>query len=346
MNSRQRFLAACNRQSLERPPIWVMRQAGRHLPEYLELKKQYNFLQMVQTPELAAQVTLQPIQRYGMDAAIIFSDILVIPEAMGQPYAFRDGGGIEMSRKLHGENDIDSLTTTGIDEHLQYVGDAIRLVRKELGEETAIIGFGGAPWTLATYMIEGGSSKNFAKAKELFFTNQKVFAKLMDKLCETLINYFQLQIDAGVDAIQIFDSWAGALTHYSFWEASGKYIARIVEHFKGKLPIIAFAKGAHLWQEDLHKINADVLGVDSPIPLSSFYDSLDGKYAVQGNMDPILLNTTPEIVRQETLRILEDFGTRSGHIFNLGHGILPQAKIECVTALVETVKNFNSKNDG
>ncbi len=345
MNSRTRFIAACQCKSLNRPPIWVMRQAGRYLPEYRQLKENFSFVEMVQTPELAAQVTLQPLQRFNLDAAILFSDILVIPEAMGQAYAFRDTGGIEMEFKADSKYRIDSLNGDGIPEKLKYVADAISLVKTELNGEKALIGFGGSPWTLATYMVEGGSSKNYAGIKTLFYTDRPLFDSLLSRITSAVINYFEMQINAGVDVIQIFDSWGGVLNADTFWQASGKYMKRIVESVKGRIPVIVFSKGAHNWITDLQNTGANVLGLDWTYPIDRFYDDLGGTTAVQGNLDPVLLNTTPEVVRQEANHLLRKMSSRPGHIFNLGHGILPDAKIECMEALVETVTNFNGLSD-
>lgn len=342
MNSRDRFMAACKRQTLDRPPVWVMRQAGRYLPEYRALKEKYTFVEMVQTPELAVEVTMQPLTRFALDAAILFSDILVIPEAMGQKYQFRDGGGIEMEFKADTSEIINKLDPSGVEDRLSYVFNTLSLLKTELKGEKALIGFGGAPWTLATYMVEGGSSRNFAHVKELFFSDRKVFDSLMVKLTEALIKYFSLQVEAGADVIQVFDSWGGALAPGTFWDASGKYLKTIVDSLKGKVPVIVFSRGAHAWTDCLKRIDADVLGVDTACPIGEFYDIFKGKTAVQGNMDPVVMNTTPEIVASQSTDILETMRTRPGHIFNLGHGILPQAHIECMEALVTTVRNFQN----
>lgn len=340
MNSRDRFLNACQRIALDRPPLWVMRQAGRYLPEYRALKEKYNFLKMVQTPELAMEVTLQPMRRFSLDAAILFSDILVIPEAMGQPYSFRDQGGIEMNYALNSHSQIASLRTDRVEEKLQYVFDAIQLTKAELNFKQALIGFGGSPWTLATYMVEGGSSKSYVRIKSMLLSDPKLFHLLLEKITDTLISYFKFQVRAGVDAIQIFDSWGGILSEQSFWEGSGMYLQKIVSALKGKVPIIVFSKGSHAWIKDLKRIGAHVLGLDWTISISRFYDCFNGKVGIQGNLDPAVMSTTPEIVRRETLKILRDMKSRPGHIFNLGHGILPNAKIECMEALVETVKTY------
>lgn len=341
MNSRTRFLSACERKPLDRPPIWVMRQAGRYLPEYRKLKEKYSFLKMVQTPELATEVTLQPLRRFQLDAAILFSDILVIPEAMGQPYRFRDGGGIEMAYKLDSGEKVERLTTNSVTDKLQYVANAIQLLRKELKQEKALIGFGGSPWTLATYMVEGGSSKDFTRIKTLFYTDYDLFNHLLEKITNAIIAYFEMQIEAGVDVIQIFDSWAGILTPDTYWQASGQYMQRIIQKIGDRIPVIVFAKGAHHWKNELVKTEASVLGLDWTYPIARFYDDLQGRVAVQGNLDPVLLNTTPAVVIQETQRLLKSMIGRPGHVFNLGHGILPQAQIECMAALVDTVIHFD-----
>lgn len=315
-----------------------MRQAGRYLPEYRKLKKKYGFLKLIKTPELATEVTLQPLARFELDAAIVFSDILVVPEAMGQPYAFRNGGGIKMEYRADTETAVESLSTEGLEDRLSYVPEALGTIKGELGGKKALIGFSGSPWTLATYMVEGGSSKYFSRVKTMFFRRPDLFGQLLTKITESVTRYLHMQIEAGVDAVQIFDSWAGILSPYTFWKASAQYMADLVRSVDGKIPVIVFSRGAHHWIDDLRRIGADVLGVDWTYHISQFHDALEGNSAVQGNLDPSLLDTTPKIVEAETVRILKEMNNRSGHIFNLGHGIHPEAKIECVEALVETVQ--------
>lgn len=298
---------------------------------------------MVQTPELAMEVTLQPIRRFKLDAAILFSDILVIPEAMGQPYSFREEGGIEMTYALENLDQVNCLRIDTVEEKLQYVFNAIELAKAELDHKQALIGFGGSPWTLATYMVEGGSSKSYVKIKSMLLSDSELFHQLLEKITATLITYFKLQIRAGVDAIQIFDSWGGILSEHTFWEGSGKYLQKIVSALDGEIPVIVFSKGSHTWVKDLRKIGADVLGLDWTLSIRKFYDSLQGQSGVQGNLDPVVMSTSPDIVRKEVIRILRDMENCPGHIFNLGHGILPDAKIECMEALVETVSNFRGK---
>ena len=341
MNSRERFLKACKMEALNRPPVWVMRQAGRYLPEYRVLKEKHSFVEMVKTPEIVAEVTLQPMKRFDLDAAIIFSDILVIPEALGMPYSFRDGGGIEMSGRIETVEDVAKLVGNGISEKLQYVGDSLKLTRNQLGMGRTLIGFCGSPWTVATYMIEGGSSKDFSRAKLLLTEKPKLFHSLLEKITISTIDYLEMQINAGIDVVQIFDSWGGALTKDTFWKGSAQYMNEIVKAVGDKIPVIIFSKGSHDKISDLKKIGGNVYGVDSSISISQFWDDLGGKFAVQGNLNPDLMSTTPEIVKEETLKILNEFGERNGLIFNLGHGIKPDGKIECMQALVETIINFN-----
>jgi uroporphyrinogen decarboxylase len=338
MNSRDRFLAACAGQKLERPPLWVMRQAGRYLPEYRALKAQSSFLHMVRTPEIATEVTLQPLRRFALDAAILFSDILVIPEALGQGYHFRDAGGIEMEYRLETRAQVDALApATAVPDRLRYVADALTLIKRELAGSRALLGFGGSPWTLATYMVEGGGSEDFERIKVLFYTERAMFDALLEKLTAALITYFQLQIAAGADAIQIFDSWGGIIAGPDYEAASLRWIRQIVAALPADFPVILYAKGTAPHLTDQAFSGVRVLSVDWTSDLAVVRRTLPANVAVQGNLDPVLLNTTPEIVRRETTRLLESMRGSAGHIFNLGHGITPQAKIECMEALVGTV---------
>lgn len=340
MTSRERFLAACACQPLERPPIWVMRQAGRYLPEYRALKAQSSFLEMVRTPELAAEVTLQPLRRFPLDAAILFSDILVIPEALGQPYAFRDTGGIAMAHRLETRAQVDALHDPAeVPERLAYVGATLRRLRAAL-PDTALLGFGGSPWTLATYMVEGGSSDDFERVKLLFYTDRALFDALLEKLTAALIVYFQMQIAAGADAIQIFDSWGGIVAGPDYEAASLRWIRRIVAALPASYPVILYAKGTAAHATDQAFSGVRVLSVDWTQELAVLRRTLPDNIAVQGNLDPVLMQTSPDIVRREAGRLLESMRGQRGHIFNLGHGITPQAKIACMETLVETVREW------
>ena len=343
MNSRERFLAACAGRPLERPPIWVMRQAGRYLPEYRELKASSSFLHMVRTPELATEVTLQPLRRFALDAAILFSDILVIPEALGQAYQFRDTGGIAMEGRTATRADVEKLAPAdAVTERLDYVAAALRLIRGELAGKRALLGFGGSPWTLATYMVEGGSSEDFERVKLLFYTDRGTFDALLERLTEALIAYFRMQISAGADAIQIFDSWGGIIAGQDYEAASLQWIRRITAALPPDFPVILYAKGTLPQLAAQASAGVRVISVDWTAELSAVRRVLPPAIGVQGNLDPVLMTTTPELVRRETTRLLEAMRGTTGHIFNLGHGITPQAKIECMESLVGTVSSWKN----
>jgi uroporphyrinogen decarboxylase len=296
---------------------------------------------MVRTPELACEVTMQPMRRFPLDAAIIFADILVIPEALGQGYHFRDQGGIGMDYLLDTKAKVEALDATKIAENLKYVADALTLTRQKLGEDTALLGFCGSPWTLACYMLEGGSAKDFTAIKQLALGAPEQFEALMQKLSYAIIDYLHMQIDAGADAVQIFDSW-GAIcpaSHYEAW--SLRWIHHIIHELKGRAPVILYAKGMGHKAADLMHTGAKVISLDWTIDLRRMRQSIGHGAAVQGNLDPVVLTTTPEITRRETQRVLEAAGHNPGFIFNLGHGMIPSAKIECVEALMETVTGKN-----
>jgi uroporphyrinogen decarboxylase len=341
--NRERFLAACHCQPMDRPPVWLMRQAGRALPEYRALKEKHTFLELVQTPELAAEVTLQPIRHFDFDAAILFSDILVVAEGLGQRYQFRDRGGIEMDFLLRSAADIDRLEVSAVNERLQYVAKAIPLIKTALAGRTALIGFAGSPWTLANFMIEGGGVKEYTKAKALFYSDPQLFSRLLEKLTEAVAGFLQLQIDAGVDAVQIFDSLGGVLSDGDFARASGIWLKQIVDSLRGQVPVIVFAKGVHGNWDDLVATGASILGVDWNVRLAEVAGRLPERVGVQGNLDPFLLTTTPENVATETNRILREMAGRPGHIFNLGHGVPPNATLKNIESLVNTVRAASRK---
>jgi len=337
-SDRDRFLAACRCHPVDRPPVWLMRQAGRALPEYRALKEKHTFVELVRTPELAAEVTLQPVRRFGFDAAILFSDILVIPEALGQPYHFRESGGIEMEFALRTAEDIRKLDPERVAEKLRYVADALKLIRPELRGRTALLGFAGSPWTLANYMVEGGSTHEFTRAKALFYTEPRLFAELMEKLTRAVTAYLKMQIASGVDAVQIFDSSGGLLADNAFDAASGSWLRRIIAALGREVPVILFSRGTHGRWASLVETGADILSIDWTQPLAQVRALLPANVGVQGNLDPAVLCTTPEITAAETSRILRDMKGQPGHIFNLGHGVTPGAKLECIQALVTTVR--------
>jgi len=338
-NNRGRFLAACRCLPVDRPPVWLMRQAGRALPEYRALKEKHTFLDLVRTPELAAEVTLQPIQRFDFDAAVLFSDILVVPEAMGQPYHFREkGGGIDMEFAVNSARDIRRLDAGHAIERLQYVADALALIKPALAERTALLGFAGSPWTLARYMVEGGSSGESERVKALFYSEPRLFGELMEKITAVVAGFLRMQIASGAEAVQIFDSNGDILADNAFEAASGRWLREIIAALEGKVPVILFSKRSR--PAELAATGANVLSVDWTQPLAGIRDLLPENVGVQGNLDPFLLTTTPELVAAETRRILRDMAGRTGHVFNLGHGVTPSAKLECIQALVDTVRSF------
>ena len=340
MNSRERFLAAVDCQPTDRPPIWFMRQAGRYLPEYRALRQQHTFPTLITTPELATEVTLQPLRRFELDAAILFSDILVIPEALGQPYHFREKEGIAMAFTLDTPEAIQRLDPTAIEEKLAYVPAALRLLRRELGDDKALIGFCGAPWTLAAYMLEGCSNPHFGKAKTFALTQPQAFESLLETLTQALSTYLRLQFEAGVDAVQIFDSWAAAVPGPLYTDWSLKWIQRLISKLPSRCPVILFAKGRAHDAAALAATGSKVLSIDAAVQLSDLRRRLTHPVALQGNLDPIYLMSSPTVVRKATQGILNDMAPFKGHIFNLGHGILPEAKLACVEAMVETVHTY------
>lgn len=317
-----------------------MRQAGRYLPEYRKLKENYSFTEMVKTPELATEVTMQPLRRYELDAAILFSDILVIPEAMGQPYHFRDGGGIGMDFIIENAAQVDALDEHNTAEKLSYMGAALRSIRGVIGNEKALLGFGGSPWTLAAYMTEGGSLHNCSGLKHMFYEDRPLFEKLMEKISTALIDLFLHQIENGADALQMFDSAGSLCSARDYEEMSVKWMRRVISALPKDFPIIIFAKGMAHHTPSLIGAGAKCLSVDWTVDLPTFRDSLPANIAVQGNLDPSILDGTSERVKIETLRVLDSMKGKTGHIFNLGHGILPSAKPENMATLVETITNY------
>lgn len=359
LTSRQRFLNACHCRPNDRPPVWLMRQAGRALPEYRKLKETYTFVQLVQNPELAVEVTLQPVRRFGFDAAILFSDILVIPEAMGQTYRFKETGGVIMDFAVQSKADIEKLSVERVCEKLSYVDQALRTLRQELGDQTALIGFSGSPWTLATFMMEGASVPKYGKALALFREDPKTYCALAEKLTAAVTAYLKMQIAAGVDALQIFDSHGGHLAAGEFQEASGRWMHEIIASLaerrlqaaesadlptttlppEGGVPVIVFSLGTHGNWPDLIATGANVIGIDWQTSLAEARKFIPEGIGLQGNLAPtIIVEATPEVVANETRAVLEAMRGRAGHIFNLGHGLTPGAKLENIAALVETVK--------
>ena len=316
-----------------------MRQAGRYLPEYRAVRDKADFLTMCRTPELASQVTIQPVDIIDVDAAIIFSDILVIPEAMGMKFEMVESRGPLFHHPIRTESDAEKLRDVDPTKELKYVLEAVALTKKELNGRVPLIGFSGSPWTLLTYMVEGNGSKSFGFVKKLIYNNPLLAHKVLDKLSKTIADYLSAKIEAGVDAIQIFDTWGGILSQNDFEEFSLKYISKVISQIKRKdEPIIVFAKGVHYKMESLAASGANVISLDWTMDLGKVRNEVGNKVALQGNMDPTILYAKKEVIRKEVKRILTSFGKGSGHIFNLGHGILPDVDPESAKALVQCVK--------
>lgn len=333
------FLRACRREKTERTPVWVMRQAGRYLPEYRAVRKKYDFLTMCKTPELAAEVTLQPVDLMGVDAAIIFSDILVIPEATGMSLSIEEGRGPVFANPVRSKADFQSLSKPDIWQELKYVLDAVALTKKELAGRVPLIGFSGSPWTLLTYMVEGKGSKNFSEIKKLIYNDPKLAHKILDFLSDICSEYLSAKIEAGADAVQIFDTWGGILAPAEFEEFSLEYIAKTIAGIKRKeQPVIVFAKGVHYKLKKLSDSGADVLGLDWTMNLGKVREQLQSKVALQGNLDPTVLYGNHKLIRKKVIAALKSFGYGEGHIFNLGHGILPDVDPENLKAMINFVK--------
>ncbi|HRN27142.1 MAG: uroporphyrinogen decarboxylase [Ignavibacteriaceae bacterium] len=333
------FLRACKKQNVERTPIWIMRQAGRYLPEYRAVRAQSDFLTMCKTPELAAEVTIQPIDIVGVDAAILFSDILVIPEAMGMHLEMNEGKGPVFPNPIRTVEDAKKLKDIDPTKELKYVLDAVILTKKNLDNRVPLIGFSGSPWTLLTYMVEGKGSKNFSEVKKLIYNNPELAHAILNKLSKIIADYLSAKIEAGCNAVQIFDTWGGILSQKDFEEFSLQYVEKIISQIKRKdEPVIFFAKGVHFKLDKLANIGADVLGLDWTMDLGEVRKQVGDKVALQGNMDPTVLYANKDYIRKETKRVLSSFGKGDGHIFNLGHGVLPDIDPENVKALVQSVK--------
>jgi uroporphyrinogen decarboxylase len=340
-----RFLKALAQKPVDATPIWIMRQAGRYLPEYRALRSKINdFMTLCKTPEFACQITLQPLQRFSLDAAILFSDILTIPDAMGLGLYFEKNGGPRFSDPVRDVKRIAALNIPDIETELGYVVQAIQLVVTELAGRVPLIGFSGSPWTLATYMVEGGSSKSFNLIKKLLYTQPEALHTLLDKLILSVTAYLKAQIAAGVQAVMIFDTWGGVLTPREYLQCSLRPMSRIIKKIKHAyptIPIILFTKNGGRWLRPMAESGADALGVDWTMSLHEARETVQNKVALQGNMDPAVLYASPDSIRQEVKNILESYGHGSGHIFNLGHGIHPDISPENVAVLVDAVHELS-----
>lgn len=339
------FLRALRRQPVERTPVWVMRQAGRYLPEYRKVRSQAgDFLSLCKNPELACEVTLQPLRRFALDASIIFSDILTIPDAMGLGLYFAEGEGPCFERPINDVMQIKALTPTKAAESLSYVMDAIRLVRREMPADLPLIGFSGSPWTLACYMVEGKSSRDFKRILKLVYTENKAAHRLLHTLALSVADYLIEQIKAGVNALMIFDTWGGILTPANYQEFSLSYMQSIVERVKAEypdVPIILFTKGGGQWLEKMAATGCDALGVDWTCDLKDARARVGTKVALQGNLDPSVLLANETVIREQVEAVLASFGEGPGHVFNLGHGITPDVPPEHVAVMIEAIKEVS-----
>jgi uroporphyrinogen decarboxylase len=341
------FIRALLKQDVERTPVWMMRQAGRYLPEYRQVRsKAGSFMQLCTNPELACEVTLQPLDRFGFDAAILFSDILTIPDAMGLGLSFAEGEGPQFAHPVRTAEDVRKLPIPDPEIELRYVIDAVRLIKSSLNGRVPLIGFSGSPWTLATYMVEGRSSKNFQLVKSMMFEQPQLMHQMLDKLAQSVAAYLNAQIAAGADAIMVFDTWGGMLSHDAYLQFSLRYAQQVrqllhTERDGRKIPTILFTKGGGLWLEAMAETGYDALGLDWQTPIAAARTRVGEKVALQGNMDPITLYASPEVIRENVGKILHDFGQGSGHVFNLGHGILPDINPEHVAAMVEAVRELS-----
>lgn len=344
-----RFLRALLRQPVDVTPVWMMRQAGRYLPEYRATRqKAGDFMTLCKTPELACEVTLQPLDRFPLDAAILFSDILTIPDAMGLGLYFSEGEGPRFKNPVRSTDDVARLGVPDPERELRYVMDAVRLIRRELNGRVPLIGFAGSPWTLATYMVEGQGSKEFALVKRMLFDEPKIMHRLLDVLARAVTAYLNAQIAAGAQAVMVFDTWGGVLTPRDYKEFSLRYMEQIVkgltrEHDGRRVPVILFTKNGGQWLEAMAQTGCDALGIDWTTDLKDARARVGSKVALQGNMDPAILYAAPERIRTEVETILASYGPSTGHVFNLGHGIHQHVNPEHAAAFIAAVHELSTR---
>jgi uroporphyrinogen decarboxylase len=342
-----RLLRALLREPVDRTPVWIMRQAGRYLPEYRATRQRAgDFLTLCKTPELACEVTLQPVQRFPLDAAILFSDILTVPDAMGLGLHFVEGEGPRFRKTVRSASDLRALGVPDPETDLRYVMDAVRLIRRELGGRVPLIGFAGSPWTVATYMIEGGGSKDLTRARGMLYAEPALLHELLALLARTIAAYLNAQIAAGAQAVMIFDTWGGVLTNAAYRECSLRYMEQIVDELARvadgrRVPCILFTKGGAQWLEAIAASGCDALGVDWTIDIGAARLRVGDRVALQGNLDPCALHAPPEQLRVQVASLLASYGRGSGHVFNLGHGIHPDVDPEQVAVLVEAVHTLS-----
>ncbi|WP_051907827.1 uroporphyrinogen decarboxylase [Flavimarina sp. Hel_I_48] len=333
------FLRALKGETVQRPPVWMMRQAGRYLPEFMELKRKYDFFTRCQQPELASEITVQPIRRYGMDAAILFCDILVIPQAMNIHVEMKPGVGPWLPQPIRSQADLDRVIVPDIHDTLGYVMEAIKMTKEKLNDEIPLIGFAGSPWTILCYCVQGQGSKNFDKAKEFCFTQPQVAHQLLQKITDTTIAYLKEKIKAGVDAVQVFDSWGGMLSPTDYQEFSWQYIQQIIDALKDEAPVIAFGKGCWFALGEMATSGASALGVDWTCSPQNARILSGGNITLQGNFDPTRLFSPPAEIKRMVKEMIDAFG-KDKYIVNLGHGILPNIPLENAGAFIEAVKEY------
>ena len=342
-----RFLRALLREPVDVTPVWMMRQAGRYLPEYRETRKKAgDFMALCGNPELACEVTLQPLDRFPLDAAILFSDILTVPDAMGLGLYFETGEGPRFERPVRSADDILNLKSPDPEQELRYVMDAVRLIRRELGGRVPLIGFAGSPWTVSTYMVEGSSSKGFATIKRMMFDEPQLLHQLLSRVTEATTDYLNAQVAAGAQAIMVFDTWGGVLTPRDYMEFSLRYMQQIVDKLTResegrRVPVILFTKNGGQWLESIADTGCDALGIDWTLNMGDARSRVGDRVALQGNMDPCILYASPDRILQEVAAILESYGKGEGMVFNLGHGIHPDVDPEHAAALVSAVHELS-----
>lgn len=342
-----RLLRALSREPVDRTPVWIMRQAGRYLPEYREVRAEAgSFMDLCRNAELACEVTMQPLRRFDLDAAILFSDILTVPDAMGLGLYFEPGEGPRFQRPVRDAAAVRALPVPDVHDSLRYVTDAVSRIRRELAGSVPLIGFSGSPWTLGTYMVEGASSKDFRYIKALAYDQPAVLHELLDKTARAVTDYLNAQVEAGAQALMIFDTWGGALAHDAYERFSLAYARQVIDglirqHDGRRVPVVFFTKGGGLWIERIADCGADGLGVDWTISLDEARRRTGDRVALQGNLDPSTLYASPATIRDEVRRVLNEFGAGSGHVFNLGHGVHPQIPPDHVGAMVDAVHELS-----
>jgi uroporphyrinogen decarboxylase len=337
------FLKACRREKVERTPVWLMRQAGRYMAEYQNIRKNYTFLEMCKNPEVAAEITLQPIERLGVDAAILFSDILIPVEAMGMNLEFKEGVGPLLHNPVRTHKDVEALDVPTPDQKMPFVLDTIKLLRKKLDGKVPLIGFSGAPFTTASYMVEGGGSRNYLHAKTMMYNHPELFDALMEKISRALSLYLNAQIKAGAQAVQLFDSWAGALSPTDYENFVLPHTKKVIDSVSKKVPFIHFATGNSALLELMRKAGGSVIGVDWRVNLDDAWKRVGHDVSIQGNLDPMCLFAPPEEIEKRVKEVLSRAENRPGHIFNLGHGIHKETPVENVQAMVEAVKKYSRR---